>query len=67
MNYRGKFKFSQLNPCRVCNMDAGERMMTETLPEKFFVVCRVCGFKTRAHASQSAATREWNGGNDARN
>ncbi len=62
MNYKGIFHHTPLNPCRVCGMDAGERMVTETVPEQWFVVCRVCGFKTRGKPSKSAASREWNGG-----
>lgn len=62
MNYRGRYNRTPLPPCRVCGMDAGARKVTETVPEKFFVVCGVCGFKTRPHANQSAATREWKGG-----
>ena len=62
MNYMGKHNYKGLNTCRVCGMEAGERMVTETVPEKFYVVCRICGFKTRPHKGQSAATAEWNGG-----
>lgn len=62
MNYRGVYKESPLQPCRVCDMDAGKRMVTDDVPERFFVVCEICGFKTKPHKNQSAATREWNGG-----
>ena len=62
MNYRGKYRRQPLAPCRVCGMDAGLRMVTETVPEKFYVVCQICPYKTRAHKTQSAATLEWNGG-----
>lgn len=60
MNFRGQYKRTELKPCRVCDMDAAERMVTETVPEKFFVVCQICGFKTKPHKSQAHATREWN-------
>ena len=61
MNYRGKNKMTELKECRVCGMDAGERMVTVKVPEEFFVQCMICGFKTKPHKSQSAATKEWNG------
>lgn len=60
MNYHGQHKYGELKPCRVCGMDAGARKVTIKVPEKFFVVCEVCGYKTRPHATQAAATREWN-------
>ena len=60
MNYRGQYKLTELKHCRVCGMDAGVRMVTEALPERFFVVCKVCGYKTKPHKSQAHATREWN-------
>lgn len=60
MNYRGLNKREPLPTCPVCGMDAGERMVTLKVPEEFFVQCFVCGFKTKRHKSQSAATKEWN-------
>ena len=62
MNYKGHYTRTPLHLCRVCGMDAGQRMVTTTTPERFFVVCQICGFKTRPHKSQNAATKEWNGG-----
>lgn len=62
MNRNGRRYPSTLKNCRVCGMDTGERMVTESFPEKFFVVCLCCGFKTRPHKTQNAATFEWNGG-----
>jgi hypothetical protein len=60
MNYNGKTHYSNLKCCRVCGMDAGNRVVTDTVPEKFFVVCQICGFKTKPHPTLSAATKEWN-------
>ena len=60
MNFRGQNKFGELKHCRVCGMDSGVRKVTVKLPERFYVVCEVCGYKTRPHTSQSGATREWN-------
>ena len=64
MNYRGLYKRVELKECPKCGMDAGKRMVTTNVPELFYVVCEVCGHKTKAHKSQSHATREWNGGKD---
>lgn len=64
MNYKGLYHYTQLKNCRICGMDAGERMVSETVPEQFYVVCKVCGFKTHPHKNQTAATKEWNGGCD---
>lgn len=60
MNKLGKYKWTELKTCRVCHMDAGERMVTDTVPEEFFVECQICGFKTKKYKSQQHATREWN-------
>ena len=62
MNYRGKYKRVPLRECRICGMDAGERKVTEEEPARYFVVCECCGFKTKPHKTQSAASKEWNGG-----
>lgn len=59
MTYLGKYKRMVLPECPVCGMDAGKRMMTENEPVSYYVVCEVCGFKTRPHPTQSAATNEW--------
>ena len=61
MNYHGKHKLVPLGLCRVCGMDAGIRKITTTVPEEHFVVCEVCGFKTKRHKSMPHATRKWNG------
>ena len=61
MNRKGKQNYTELQTCPVCEMDAGVRKMTVTVPEQFFVVCECCGFKTRPHKTQGAATLEWNG------
>lgn len=60
MNKKGKNWYKPLKVCRVCGMDAGERMVTLKVPEEFFVQCMVCGYKTRRCKTQSAATLEWN-------
>lgn len=59
MTYLGKYKRMKLPECPVCDMDSGKRMMTENEPVNYYVVCEVCGFKTRPHPTQSAATNEW--------
>ena len=60
MNYRGKHKYMELAPCRVCRMSAGVRKVTTSVPERFFVVCQCCGYKTQPCSTQSLATKEWN-------
>lgn len=59
MTYHGKYKRMELPECPVCGMYAGKRMMSETEPPQYYVVCEVCGFKTRPHPTQSAASHEW--------
>ena len=60
MNYHGQQKYGELKVCRMCGMDSGIRKVTIKYPERFFVVCEVCGYKTRPQPTQSGATREWN-------
>ena len=60
MNYGGRYRRMEPKPCRVCGMYSGIRKVTTKVPEKFFVVCEVCGYKTHPHNTQSGATREWN-------
>ena len=62
MNSYGKVRYKDLRECRVCGMDSGERMVKEGSNEAYFVVCRSCGFQTKPHKTQSAATHAWNGG-----
>ena len=59
MTYRGILKRMDLPECPVCGMDSGERIMTDQEPPSYYVVCELCGFKTRPHPTQSAATKEW--------
>jgi hypothetical protein len=60
MNHRGIYNRHPITECPECCMDAGRRMVTDTVPEKFVVVCDVCGYRTKAHPTQAAATNEWN-------
>lgn len=55
----------KLKNCRVCGMDAGARKTNLCVPGDYYVECQICGFKTKLHKTQSAATLEWNGGNRA--
>lgn len=59
MNYRGLGFRLDLMECPICGMDAGRRMVTEEVPEQFYVGCEICGFKTKPCKTQSAATNEW--------
>lgn len=61
MNYKGIYKRNPLNPCKKCHMDAGQRRVREGAEDQFFVVCSACGYCTKPHKNQSAASKEWNG------
>ena len=65
MKYQRHRSWPKLKHCRVCGMDSGARKVTVKSPERFYVVCESCGFKTRPHKSQAAATREWNNEREA--
>jgi hypothetical protein len=60
MNFRGKQRHGPLNPCPKCHMDAGQRKVREGIEEQYFVVCGACGYRTKPHKNQSAASKEWN-------
>lgn len=60
MNKYGKNHCRELPPCRVCGLDGGLRMMTEN-PEQYFIVCQVCGFRTKKFTTRAGATRSWGG------
>ena len=45
--------------CPKCGMDSGKRLISDTVPEKYFVVCETCGYMTKPHPTQTAATKEW--------
>lgn len=45
--------------CPNCGMDSGKRFISDTVPEKYFVVCETCGYMTKPHPTQAAATKEW--------
>lgn len=50
----------ELPTCPACGMDAGFRKMNPNKePPDFYIVCQICGFRTRPRASLSAATKEW--------
>ena len=66
MNYRGIYRNVPLSLCRKCGMDSGVRKVTDTAIEQYFVECESCGFKTKYHKSQGAASKEWNGGKNER-
>jgi len=60
MNSYGRQRLVPLKHCRVCGMDAGARKIKEGAEDQFFIVCEICGFKTKPHKSWSAASKEWN-------
>ena len=56
----GRFRM-ELPVCPKCGMDSGDRKVLygSGAQEKYFVVCSMCGYMTKPHTSQSAATKEW--------
>jgi hypothetical protein len=67
VNYYDKRNWADLEPCSVCGRFAGVRKYSASVPEKFFVVCRYCGHKTKPHDDLRQATREWNHERKAKN
>lgn len=51
-----------LGLCPRCGMDSGERMILDSVPELYVVVCRTCGCRTRLYQTKGAETRAWNRG-----
>ena len=45
--------------CPKCRMDSGRRVVSDGVPERYFVVCETCGYMTKPHPTQTAATKEW--------
>ena len=60
MKYHHQHKYSALKVCRVCGLDAGARKVGAKHPDHHYVVCEICGYKTRPHSTMAGATREWN-------
>ena len=56
-----KYFKKKLPVCPKCGMDSGDRKVLygSGAQEKYFVVCSTCGYMTKPHTSQSAATKEW--------
>ena len=44
--------------CPKCGMNSGKRFISDTIPERYFVVCETCGYMTKPHPTQTA-TKEW--------
>ena len=53
----GRYK---LENCPRCGMDSGERKTFDGPEEKYLVICTTCGYHTRWHPTQPAASNEWN-------
>jgi hypothetical protein len=61
LTYNGRHHKHRLKLCPACGMDSGERMCAEHEPiESYYIICTVCGFKTKEYASCGAAARAWN-------
>ena len=59
MNCDNRHPVHKLEPCPRCNMDSGQRMQTETAPEKFFIVCQSCGYRLGPYKAMCTATQQW--------
>ena len=35
--------------------------VTRRVLEQYYIVCQVCGFRTKKHPTRAAATRDWSG------
>lgn len=62
MNHRNVKPRGPLSLCPKCGMDSGRRVVSETIPERFFVICDTCGYRTKGRPCMNAATNEWNRG-----
>ena len=59
MNVRGKRPRYTLPACPRCGMDSGRRVVSDTVPEKCYVVCDTCGYHTAGFTDMSHATKAW--------
>lgn len=59
MNARHTAPRHRLEPCPKCHRDSGKRMQTETVLEKFYVVCQSCGYRVGPCGSPSVAAQKW--------
>lgn len=60
MNAKGNRTRLRLSLCPKCGMDSGRRVISETVPEKNYVICDTCGWHTKGYSDMAHATREWN-------
>lgn len=60
MNRNNRRATALLEPCPQCGRDSGRRMQTETVPEKFYVVCQSCGYRVGPYKAIFAASQRWN-------
>lgn len=66
MNEGNRQPRKALGLCPVCGMDSGERLILDSVPELYVVVCRTCGCRTRLYRTKGAETRAWNRGDISR-
>lgn len=59
MNSENRHTTHKLEPCPKCGMDSGKRMQTETVPERFFIVCQSCGYRLGPYKAMCTATQQW--------
>lgn len=59
MNAKAKKPRHKLGLCPKCGMDSGTRKVSETVPERCYIVCETCGFRVGPFSDLSHATWEW--------
>lgn len=62
MSKRIRNPYDRLPECPICGMDSGVRKITDTVPEKCYVICETCGYKAGPCKSMSSAVSEWKKG-----
>lgn len=62
MNAKAKKPRHKLGLCPKCGMDSGARKATDTVPERYYIVCETCGFYVGPFSNLSHATHAWESG-----
>lgn len=50
----------ELLPCPKCGMLGGHRIQSIHEPVKYYVVCDICRYRTKAASTLAAASKRWN-------
>lgn len=60
MNARNAKPRLELGRCPRCGLYSGHRMVSETVPEHWYVICDACGYQVGPYNSIGYATSRWN-------